>query len=979
MNEKEPKNPYQSTLNLPQTDFSIRANAHEKEPELLKRWKDRSIAQKVVEKNKSKEKFVLHDGPPYANGHIHMGTAFNKVLKDLVCKSQRMSGKYVPLVLGWDCHGLPIELKVMKEFETQKSENSIHKAVIKQACREYASKWIATQKDEFENIGVLADQTTYYATMEPAYEASILRALAHFVQGGYIERKGKTVPWCFSCNTVLAVAEIEYKDRKDPSCYVLFPVADDVARLIFPFVFEKYADLEINFLVWTTTPWTLPLNRALVLNPEAEYVILKDPTANRAFIVAASLADKICQMLNYEKIIIAEFDSVVFQGKRVLHPFVDELTVPVLLDSNVLVGEGTAVLHCAPGCGPEDYLLGIKNGLEIFSPLSADGKYLPGIQPQELEGVSITDGQIWVLRKLVEKERLLYKTSLNHSFPHCWRCRNGLMFRATDQWFCDLQKNELVPNALKDLEYVEFIPGWGKQRLQAFVGNRTEWCISRQRHWGVPIPALLCGSCNWAYLDAEFITAVAKKVAEKGIEYWDWVTLSDLLEEGLIKPGFSCPKCHADISLFEKEEDILDVWFDSGVSSFAVLSQNQTMLGVPADLYLEGSDQHRGWFQSSLLCGMVLHKKPPFKSLLTHGYVVDKNKHKMSKSVGNVVAPHEVITQYSRDILRLWVASTDYQDDVVISEKVLKNVAEIYRKVRNTCRFIISNLYDFDPKADLIQTKDLLVLDQFALADLQELNRKVQDAYAQYNFAGIVQMINTYCTNDLSAGYLDVLKDRLYCEKQKSLLRRSAQTVLFQIVQVLVRLLAPMMSFTAEEIADFVGIDQESIHLTDFAPVIDVWQEIRQQAPSSVLPEFQLSMPLAELAVTMQGFWVMLHEVRAAVLKAIEPLREQGIVKHSLEAKVTLHVRRKEGARDIFNEFMQAHQHHEDMNRFFKDWFIVSHVDFVTHVGDCQSTDLDWLYLNVEHADGAKCPRCWQWTISTHDKQLCKRCELALE
>lgn len=968
MNEKEQKNPYQSTLNLPQTEFSIRANAHEKEPALLKRWKEADTAQKAMEKNKGKAKFVLHDGPPYANGHLHMGHALNKILKDIVCKSQRMAGKYVPFVLGWDCHGLPIELKVMKELETQAQENAIHKGMVKQACRDYAAGWIATQKEEFENLGVLSDQTTRYATMDPSYEASILRALATFVKHDYIERKGKTVPWCSSCKTVLATAEIEYKDRKDPSSYVLFPVPDDVARMTFPFAFEKHQNLEINFLVWTTTPWTLPLNRALVINPTVEYVVIKEPTSDRAFIVAAQLADKICSMLKIEKQIVSEFDAVVFQNKRVKHPLIDDLTVPVLMDESIVANEGTAVLHCAPGCGPDDYLLGIKNNLEIFSPVSDDGKYTFGIAPAQLEGMPVADGQFWVLKALAERGRLLHKTSLNHSYPHCWRCHNGLIFRATDQWFCDLQKNDLVSKALKELEYVEFIPTWGKQRLQSFVGNRTEWCISRQRQWGVPIPALLCGTCNWAYLDAEFIGKVADHVARRGVEYWDWVTITDLLEEGLIKPDFTCKNCgNKDVTTFVKEEDILDVWFDSGASSYAVLAQDPVMLGFPADLYLEGSDQHRGWFQSSLLCAMAIEGKAPYKALLTHGFVVDENKHKMSKSVGNVVAPDEVIKQYSRDILRLWVASADYQDDIVISEKVLKNMAEVYRKIRNTCRFLISNLYDFDAVKDLVHIKDLLSLDQFALAQLHELNAKVQDAYAQYNFSSIVQLINNYCANDLSAVYLDVLKDRLYCEKSDGPSRRSAQTVMHHIAQVLIRLLAPIMSFTAEEIADYVGLDQDSIHLTDFATCLDVWEELRPDQSR------------AESTVKMQGFWIMLHELRAAVLKAIEPLREQGVVKHSLEAKVMLHVTKQEGARDLFNEFIAEHKSLEDVSKFFKDWLIVSHVEFVQTIGDCQPTDLSWLSLKVEHADGVKCPRCWQWSISTHDKQLCKRCELVLK
>jgi isoleucyl-tRNA synthetase len=982
MTQKEQKNPFQDTLNLPTTTFSIRANAQEMEPTILKQWQDAGIAQQVNEKNRGKEKFVLHDGPPYTNGHLHMGHALNKTLKDIVCKSRRMAGFYVPFVVGWDCHGLPIELKVASQIGIAEQKSALHKEVLKAACREYASSWVSVQRKEFEDLGIFFDQNEHYETMSPSYEAAIVRSFAKFVDGGYIERKGKTVPWCASCQTVLAVAEIEYKDRKDPSIYVMFPVADQLARMTFPFAFEKHRDLQISFLVWTTTPWTLPLNRAIVLNPEAEYAVVKMPDSNAAFIVAKGLADKVCSILGIEKNIVAEFDAVIFQGKQVGHPFIDDMVVPVLLDESVLTQEGTAVLHSAPGCGPDDYLLGLKHGLEIFSPLSDDGKYTLGIAPAELEGMKVTDGQIWVLRKLTEKGRLLHKVSITHSYPHCWRCRNGLMFRATDQWFCDLQKNNLVLRTLTEIEKnIEFIPEWGKQRLLSFVGNRAEWCISRQRQWGTPIPALHCRKCNWTFVDSSFINKVADKIAQDGIEYWDRVTLTDLVEDGVLDSSFGCKQCgNEDFADFRKEEDILDVWFDSGISHYAVLSQNEEKLGLPADLYLEGSDQHRGWFQSSLLCGMVLNGKAPYKKLLTHGYVVDEKKHKMSKSLGNGVEPSEVIKKYSRDILRLWVASADYENDIVISDKLLANVAEIYRKIRNTCRFLLSNLHGFDSSKDMVDVSDMLMIDQFALAQLYELNDKVQEAYQQYHFSAVVQLLNNYCTNDLSAMYLDILKDRLYCEKENGPLRRSGQTVLFIMLDVLTRLMAPIMSFTAEEVASHVvGAEKGSVHLRSFVQSPDVWSMLKLEDQHVLTHVYGVvKSEHALYRVKMQGFWEMLQELRGAVFKALEKLRQAGIIKHSLESKVTIFAGFTDGAHEMFEDFVKEHKSSEDMYKFFKDWLIVSHVEFAQTGQDLEATDLNWLRIKVEHADGVKCPRCWQWGVSMHEAGLCKRCELVI-
>ncbi|MBD3231424.1 isoleucine--tRNA ligase [Candidatus Dependentiae bacterium] len=988
-NKEKKKNPYQDTLNLPKTEFSIRANAAKKEPEILDKWKEDDLYLKTWNKNKEEKKYVLHDGPPYANGNIHMGHVLNKVLKDFVTKFKRMSGYHVPVKPGWDCHGLPIELKVIADFnktsENKKQQtkwNSEEKLALKKACREYANKWINIQKKEFENLGVVMNWNNPYITMNPKYEANILRAFAMFVDGGYIQRKGKSVPWCASCQTVLATAEIEYKDRKDPSIYVLFPFSSDISKKLFPEVIQVNPDLNINFLIWTTTPWTLPLNRAVVLSNVAQYVLLKHPEKNLAFIVAKDLADKICSILGIEKDILAIFSSNIFEGKKVKHPFIQNLQVPVILDDSVLLDEGTACVHTAPGCGPEDYFIGVKNNLEIFSPLSADGKYTLGIEPKDLEGMSVRDGQIWVLKKLTEKNRLLHKANIKHSYPHCWRCHTGLIFRATDQWFCNLQKNNLIPETLKTIESIDFIPAWGKKRLDSFINNRTEWCISRQRIWGVPIPALLCKKCDNAYISKDFIEKIATNVEREGIEFWDKTTIEQMQYQKIVPTDFKCEKCNnSDLSDFKKETDILDVWFDSGVSHYAVLDQDPKNLGVPADIYLEGSDQHRGWFQSSLLSSMIINKKTCTKEIITHGFVVDAKGYKMSKSLGNVILPDQVINKYSRDILRLWVASSDYHGDISISENILKNVSEVYRKIRNTCRFMLSNLYDFDPLKDAVEYEQLLKIDQYALANLFELNDKVLSSYNQSDFAAVYYYLNNYCSNQLSSLYLDISKDRLYVEKAGGHLRRSAQTTIYLILDVITHLMAPIMSFLAEELSDYYQrVKTKSIHLQSFLFVTNIWELLSKKEIPSHLKAIHPYVNLADLQafsdiVKMRLFWNILEQLRDAVLKELEQKRQQGIIKHSLGAKVEIFIEPSSDQKQQIDKFLVIlKDSKESVDRFFKDWLIVSKCDFVNHKENLSKTDFDWIYVKVSRADGVKCPRCWQWEKTDHENGLCSRC-----
>ena len=660
---------FKETLNLPRTEFPIRPNAKEDDPAIIKKWEEEDLYEKTFFAHDGNTRFVFHDGPPYANGHIHLGGAYNKILKDIACKTRRMAGMQVPVTPGWDCHGLPIELKVTKEQPDLSREELI------KACREYAQSWIDIQRKEFKRLGILMNWDHPYLTMNFDYEAKELRALGTFVERGYVSRSNKTVPWCFSCKTVLATAEIEYKERKDPSIYIYFPLTSNAAQRL------GFEGKDIGLAVWTTTPWTIPLNRAVMAKPDAKYVVIDLKGKN--VLIGEDLADNLCEQLELPKKVIKEFTAKDLEGLLIQHPFIENLEVPIILDQSVLTNEGTAFVHSAPGAGPIDYEIGIRNNLEIYSPVDADGNYTKDIEPKELVGMPVTDGQIWVIKKLAELDRLLYKKSIRHSYPHCWRCRNGLIFRATKQWFFSLSHDDLRDRALKASDAIDGLPPKSIKRLQATIEARYEWCISRQRVWGVPIPALLCTACDYTYINKSFIDKVADGVHKEGIEYWDTVSISDLVPK-----DFSCLSCKA--TSFTKEQDILDVWFDSGLSHYAVLFDNPE-LGYPADLYIEGKDQHRGWFQSSLLTSMALEGQAAMKMIITHGFTVDAKGHKMSKSLGNVIAPQEMIDKLGTDGLRLWASSIDFSSEAVVSDILIRNVQELFRKVRNTCRFLFSN------------------------------------------------------------------------------------------------------------------------------------------------------------------------------------------------------------------------------------------------------------------------------------------------
>jgi isoleucyl-tRNA synthetase len=922
-----------ATLNLPHTDFPIRPNAKNDDPAMISRWEGENLYQKASQVHEGAPKYILHDGPPYANGNIHLGHAYNKILKDTLTKAYRMSGHHVPVIPGWDCHGLPIELKVVQQ------QSGLSPLEIKKACRAYAQQWIDIQRQEFKRLGVVMEWDKPYITMDFGYEADIMHAFGKIVEKGFIERKNKTVAWCFSCETTLASAEIEYQDRKDPSVYVLFPLTPETVTQLLPEVGDK----TVSLLVWTTTPWTLPLNRAVAVKPNAQYRLMR--FGEHYVIVGSHLAETIGTTTGLDHEQIKKFSSDLLHTARVQHPFIESLTVPVIYDDGVSIEEGTACVHIAPGCGPTDYELGVKNNLEIYSPITANGKYTDAILPAELAGMSVTDGQIWVIKKLAALGRLFYKSSLRHSYPHCWRCHNGLIFRATPQWFFDLQHDNIQEKALKTVEDIKYLPERGVNFLRATVGSRWEWCLSRQRSWGVPIPALLCNVCDKAFINAALVERVAQKVAQEGIEYWDTVPVEELVADVTC-----CGKQD-----FRKERDIVDVWFESGISHYAVLYRNPAQQ-FPADVYLEGVDQYRAWFQSSLLTALALEGQAPMKKIISHGFTVDEHGRKMSKSIGNVVSPQQIIDQLGTDGLRLWVTSIGNDGDAVVSETLLKNVSEVFRKVRNTCRFLLQNLYDFDKDKDAIATEELPYLDKVTLLQLVEFNKLVLREYLAGNFTAVFHHLADYCATHLSSLYLDIIKDRLYVEKADGYKRRSAQTVVWYLLDTLTRLVAPILSFTAEQLSDHYQKNKtDSIHLQKFA-------------------EFKEHESL-ELATKSLLYWEMLLAIRATVLKAIELQREQGLVKHSLEAAVILHIPRTYEQHEMFVNFLDLLQYtKQDVQEFFKEFFIVSSVQFVTEQQPGRVEQNTCLVVEVTHAPGTKCPRCWNWEETEHEYGLCKRC-----
>ncbi len=904
---------YSKTLNLPRTDFPMRANLPTREPEILARWQEDHVEEKIAAARKGRKKFVLHDGPPYANGDIHMGHALNKVLKDAVVRHKRMQGYDSPYVPGWDTHGLPIEHQIIK---TEKiNRHQVGDLEFRRRCREYALRYVDIQREQFIRLGVGGDWQNPYLTLKPAFEARQVEVFGEMARKGFIYKGLKPVYWCADCETALAEAEIEYHDHRSPSIYVKFPVKDDRGKLGSP--------ENTFFLIWTTTPWTIPANQAVALHPDFTYVLVE--VKGERYLFAEGLLKEVLKAVGEKEYrVLKRFKGRELEYLTCRHPLYDRESL-VILGEHVTLEQGTGCVHTAPGHGHEDYEIGLRYGLPIFAPLDGKGIFTEEAGP--FAGLDTDRGNKAVTRALEEGGYLLNLSFLTHQYPHCWRCREPVLYRATEQWFASVEG--FREEALKAIQEVRWIPSWGEERIRNMVADRGDWCISRQRVWGVPIPIFYCQSCREPVVDQESIASVAAVFEKEGSDAWFTREAADLLPA-----GYTCPCGGGE---FRKETDTMDVWFDSGSSHAAVCEQRKE-LTWPADMYLEGSDQYRGWFQSSLLTSVATRGRAPYRSTLTHGWVVDGEGKKMSKSQGNVIAPAEIIKDYGADILRLWVSSADFKSDVRVSPHILKQLAEVYRKIRNTARFLLGNCFDFDPE-DPVAYGDLAEIDRYALHRLQELVRDVTRAYESYEYHHLFHAIHNFCVVDMSSFYLDVLKDRLYVGGASSPKRRSAQTAMHEILKTLALLVAPILCFTAEEIWQHMpGKKEESVHL----------------CLMPALREDYLDPALAEK-------WRGMLAVREQVTRSLEEKRRQKEIRSSLEARVDIYARG--------DAYRALARFQDDL----AELFIVSQC--FLHEGE--EGDLQ---VKISRAGGEKCPRCWVYSEGVgQGEELCPRCTRALQ
>ncbi len=927
---------YKKTLNLPVTKFPMKANLIKREPEQIEMWEKYRLYDKIRNVSQGRELFILHDGPPYANGNIHIGTALNKILKDVIVRSRQMSGFDAVYVPGWDCHGLPVEHNVDKELGSKKEE--ITQAEFRSECRSYAEKYIDIQREEFKRLGVMGDWEDPYLTMNYRYEAVIARECGKFALDGSLFRSKKPIYWCNTCKTALAEAEIEYQDESTPSIFVKFPFIDDLSKEI-PVLAEK----KVFIVIWTTTPWTIPANLAVALHPDFTYAAV-DTGNNEVFILAKDLVETCMKTFGISDFsILTEFEAGLLERKRCINPLYERESL-IILGLHVTLDAGTGCVHTAPGHGREDYEVGLQYGLDVYSPVDDNGCFTQDVE--FFKGKFVFDANKEINVKLDEIGSLLVEEQIKHSYPHCWRCKKPVIFRATPQWFISMEKTGLRKKALDEIDRVKWIPHWGKERIYGMIENRPDWCVSRQRAWGVPIAVFYCENCETPIINQEIIDHVYSLFKEHGADIWFEKEINDILPVDM-----KCQNCGN--KKFIKETDILDVWFDSGVSHAAVLEERSN-LRWPADLYLEGSDQHRGWFHSSLLEAVGTRDHAPYKSVLTHGFVVDADGKKMSKSVGNIVAPKEVIDRYGAEILRLWVSASDYRDDIRISENILKQLSDAYRRIRNTCRFMLGNLFDYDFEKNSVSYESMFDIDKFALHRLQEIIEKTRRAYDNYDFHVIYHTLHNYCALDLSAFYLDILKDRLYTSPPESSARRSAQTVLNIILDSIVRIMAPVLSFTSEEIWNFMPGYKEketSIHLASLPDVKEEWKD-------------------SNLAKK----WHRILEVRGEVTKALEKARVDKLIGHPLDASITISANE-----DLYNGL---YLYVDDLRSIF----ITSEASLVKDesIPDAyESDEIEGLSILVRPATDDKCERCWihDTSVGTNSEQptICNRCRDALE
>ncbi|WP_031513484.1 isoleucine--tRNA ligase [Desulfofalx alkaliphila] len=917
---------YAKTLNLPKTDFPMRGNLPKREPEILKWWEEIDIYKQVQEKNQGRPKFILHDGPPYANGHIHLGHTLNKVLKDMIVKYRSMAGYDSPYVPGWDTHGLPIEQQAIKNLKINR--HKVHPVDFRKQCKEYALKFIDIQREEFKRLGVRGDWENPYLTLLPQFEAKQIRVFGEMAKAGYIYKGLKPVYWCASCETALAEAEVEYADKSSPSIYVKFPVVD--GKGILP-------EQETYVVIWTTTPWTIPANVAIALHPELDYVLVQ--LDDEKHLLAKELLEKYLELIDRQGAqILQQFKGEELERVVCRHPFVERDSL-VILGDHVTTETGTGCVHTAPGHGEEDFLVGKEYKLPVISPVDNRGTFTA--EGGKFAGQKIWDANKDIIDEISSQGKLVHQDKVQHSYPHCWRCKNPVFFRATEQWFASVEGfRQKALDAIRNK--VQWIPAWGEDRIYNMVEGRSDWCISRQRTWGVPIPIFYCKDCGKELITEETIAHLEEIFAEHGSDAWFAREAKDLMPQGIT--------CQCGGTAFEKETDIMDVWFDSGSSHMGVLKQPDLWpeLRWPADLYLEGSDQHRGWFNSSLSTAVAVTGEPPYKAVLTHGFVVDEKGRKMSKSMGNVVDPLKVINQMGADILRLWVASTDYRGDLAVSNNIIKQMTESYRKIRNTCRFLMGNIHDFDPAQHSVAYQELLELDRWALLRLQRLNEKVLKAYDNYEFHLVYHAIHNFCVLDMSARYLDIIKDRLYTAPAQSQERRAAQTVLYLVLDSLVRLLTPILAFTTEEIYRYMpkGSDApQSVQLLDMPKLKEEYIDLE-----------------------LEQKWDRLMQVRAEVLKHLENARREKIIGNSLEAAVHVYA-------------------DEELYNFLKPMEEQLHILFITSKAQLYKgipadavtgETITGMALKVESAPGEKCERCWMYHEevgqSAEHPTLCPRC-----
>jgi len=927
------------TLNLPQTRFSMKANLPQNEPRWLAKWAKEDLYGQIRAARKDAPIFTLHDGPPYANGRIHLGTALNKIVKDFIVKSRTQTGFNAPYLPGWDCHGLPIEINVDKELGPRKAEMSA--VEIRQACRRYAEKYVEIQRQDFMRLGVLGEWEKPYLTMDFEYEAEIAEAFLKFLAGGYVYRGRKPVYWCISCRTALAEAEVEYGDHRSRSIYVRYPVLTDPAKLD-----PALAGRKLYVIIWTTTPWTLPASMAVAFHPEFEYVAAAEDGGD-VYLVESRRHEPVLYETGLKASqVVARIPGRNLERLEMRHPFLERKILGVLANY-VTAEDGTGCVHTAPGHGREDYLTGVQYGLEIYCPVGDGGEFTEGL-PEYL-GRTVFEANEPIVELLKSRSALVGPAGwLTHSYPHCWRCHNPVIFRANEQWFIDIDHRELRQQALDEIKKVRWLPAWGEERIANMIAERPDWCISRQRIWGVPITIFHCETCHKPLLDAALAHHAVELFRKEGADAWYAHTVEELLP-----PGTQCPECGG--TRLRKETDILDVWFDSGASHFAVLGHRPD-IPWPADVYLEAGDQYRGWFHSSLLVALGTHGAAPYRTVLTHGWVLDADRQVMSKSLGTGIDPNEVIKTHGAEILRLWVASVEFGEDVTISSDMLARLSEAYRKLRNTFRYCLGNLYDFDPQKDSVEGTQLEELDAWALVRAAELLERVRVAYEEYAFHKVYRAIYDFAAVDLSAFYFDILKDRLYTAPARSTMRRSAQTAIYHIAEALVRAVAPLMPFTADEVwANLPGPPgrEKSVHLTEFLQP----EKLRTRVPQEYFPRLEK--------------WPRLIGVRNAVLKALEVARQEKFIGGSLEARICLEV---EG--DLLNLL-------EEYRRALPSIFIVSQVELSARPSaETLDTDIPGLRIKVEKALGRKCERCWNYSEQVGKDSryptVCERCSAAL-